>query len=104
MCHEGLPLALSPDGGSFASRSMLSGLLYVLQSLVGVSVWSLTQRLVHVLALRLNSLSSWGVGNLGALFNQSMLMGSELSKGCNCSCSSSGDCPMMLFSDEFLRF
>lgn len=34
---------------------------------------SLTQRLVHVLALRLNSLSSWGVGNLGALFNQSCL-------------------------------
>lgn len=65
---------------------------------------SLTQRLVHVLALRLNSLSSWGVGNLGALFNQSMLMGSELSKCCNCYFSSSGDCPMMLFSDEFLRF
>ncbi|KAG2292608.1 hypothetical protein Bca52824_039277 [Brassica carinata] len=52
---------------------MLSGLLYVLQALVGVSVLSLTQRLVHVLALRLNSLSSWGVGNLGALFNQSCL-------------------------------
>ncbi|CAF1708953.1 unnamed protein product, partial [Brassica oleracea var. botrytis] len=75
----------------FQSRSMLYGLLYVLQALVGVSV--LTQRLVHVLALRLNSLSSWGVGNLGALFNQSMLMGSELSKCCNCYFSSSGDCP-----------
>ncbi|CAG7869879.1 unnamed protein product, partial [Brassica rapa] len=81
----------------FQSRLMLSGLLYVLQALVGVSVWSLTQRLVHSLVLRLHTLSSGGrgggSGHLGALFNQPMLMGSEFSKGCNCSCSSSGDSP-----------
>ncbi|CAN7099430.1 unnamed protein product [Brassica rapa subsp. narinosa] len=49
----------------FQSRLMLSGLLYVLQALVGVSVWSLTQRLVHSLVLRLHTLSSGGRGGVG---------------------------------------
>ncbi|CAN7022046.1 unnamed protein product [Brassica rapa subsp. trilocularis] len=50
----------------FQSRSMLSGLRYVLQALVGVEVvGSLMQRLVHGLALRLHTLSSGGGGGGG---------------------------------------